>query len=162
MNVKLRNMTSLYLISDHHVLLLYRVGSRVVSPSWCGIGGHFEACELNDPQACVLREVREEIGLLPAHLHDLSLRYITLRLKNGEVRQNYYYFAEADPDVQIPHACAEGRLEWTPLDQLPLGEMPLTAAHVLEHYHSIGQRTDTLYGGITTQNGTVFSPLTDF
>lgn len=51
----LRNMTTIYIIFKNKMLLLYRVGSRVVQPSWCGIGGHFEKGELNNPKACVLR-----------------------------------------------------------------------------------------------------------
>ena len=43
MNGKLRNMTSLYILKDDKVLLLYRQGSRVVNDKWVGsAGGHFE------------------------------------------------------------------------------------------------------------------------
>ena len=49
MQGKLRNMTTIYLFREGKVLMLYRIGSRVVlQPSWCGIGGHFEKEELND------------------------------------------------------------------------------------------------------------------
>lgn len=49
MNGKLRNMTSLYILKDDKVLLLYRQGSRVVNDKWVGsAGGHFEPEELND------------------------------------------------------------------------------------------------------------------
>ena len=55
MNGKLRNMTSLYILKDDKVLLLYRQGSRVVNDKWVGsAGGHFEPEELNDARACVL------------------------------------------------------------------------------------------------------------
>ena len=47
--MKLRNMTSIYILREDCLLLLYRVGSRVVEPSWCGVGGHFEPEELNRP-----------------------------------------------------------------------------------------------------------------
>lgn len=33
--MKLRNMTSIYILREDCLLLLYRVGSRVVEPSWC-------------------------------------------------------------------------------------------------------------------------------
>ena len=59
-DIKLRNMTSIYISCGTKILLLYRIGSRVVPPSWCGIGGHFEPDELNDPRTCVLRELEEE------------------------------------------------------------------------------------------------------
>ena len=49
--------------------------------------------ELNDTKAGMLRELHEEIGLTESDLSDISLRYVTLRLKNGEIRQNYYFFA---------------------------------------------------------------------
>ena len=61
-DIKLRNMTSIYISCGTKILLLYRIGSRVVPPSWCGIGGHFEPDELNDPRTCVLRELEEETG----------------------------------------------------------------------------------------------------
>ena len=48
---KLRNMTAVYIFREGKLLMLYRVGSRVVAPSWCGVGGHFEQAELNDPRA---------------------------------------------------------------------------------------------------------------
>ena len=58
---KLRNMTSVYLICEDKMLLLYRQGSRVVNDMWIGsAGGHFEENELNDAGACVLRELEEE------------------------------------------------------------------------------------------------------
>ena len=41
MQGKLRNMASVYIMDGDRMLLLYRVGSRVVAPSWCGVGGHF-------------------------------------------------------------------------------------------------------------------------
>lgn len=79
MQGKLRNMASVYIIRDENMLLLYRIGSRVVAPSWCGVGGHFEKEELNDPKAALIREVGEEIGLTESAFKDIELRYITLR-----------------------------------------------------------------------------------
>ncbi len=94
MNGKLRNMTSLYLRQGNRLLLLYRIGSRVVSDSYtASAGGHFEPEELNDARACALRELYEETGLTEREIDKLSLRYVTLRLKNNEIRQNYYFFA---------------------------------------------------------------------
>ena len=48
--MRLRNMTSLYLVREDAVLCLYRVGSRVANNKYIGsCGGHFEENELNDP-----------------------------------------------------------------------------------------------------------------
>ena len=95
MNGKLRNMTSIYLRRGDNYLLLYRVGSKVIGNSYTGTaGGHFEPEELNDAKACVLRELKEETGLLETDIEGLTMRYVTLRLKNGEIRQNYYFAVE--------------------------------------------------------------------
>ena len=92
--MKTRNMTSIYLVKDKKMLLLYRMGSRVIKNSYTGTaGGHFEKEELNDPKACVLRELLEETGLGEKDIGNLALRYVTLRLKGREIRQNYFYFA---------------------------------------------------------------------
>lgn len=97
MDGKLRNMTSVYLRHGDKLLLLYRIGSRIVADSYTGTAGrHFEKDELNDAKACVLRELYEETGLTEREIGNLSLRYVTFRLKNGELRQNYYFFRRFD------------------------------------------------------------------
>lgn len=144
------------------MLLLYRIGSKVVAPSWCGIGGHFENNELNDPRACVLRELEEEIGLTEDDLTDLRLQYITLRLKNGEVRQNYYFFANLKPGTAVSPACTEGILEWAAYHNIMERNMPHTARYVLEHYLTKGKDTRSLYGGIAAEDGVIFTELNEF
>ena len=95
MDGKLRNMTSVYLTGEKGILCLYRIGSRVANNKFIGsAGGHFEESELNDPKACVLREMQEELGLTEADVEDLKLRYITHRHMAGEIRQNYYFFGK--------------------------------------------------------------------
>ncbi len=162
MDGKLRNMTALYLLNGEKVLLLYRVGSRVVGNSYTGTaGGHFEKEELNDSKACVLRELQEETGLTEGDIQGLALRYVCLRLKNGEIRQNYYFFARLrDPDRPI--ASNEGSLVWTDLKDIGDYRMPATARFMLEHYAREGRFTDLLYGGITTGQGIRFTPLEEF
>ena len=162
MDGRLRCMTAVYITRGEEMLLLYRVGSRVVAPSWCGIGGHFEPEELNDARACVLRELREETGLTPSDLTGLRMRYVTLRLKNGEVRENCYFFAELAPDARPIGACSEGRLEWVPLCDVLSRPMPLTAKQVVSHYLRTGRHTDVLYAGATAPDGVVFTPLCEF
>lgn len=158
----LRNMTAIYLCRDGQMLMLYRVGSRVVEPSWCGIGGHFERDELNNPQGCVLRELGEETGILPEMLKDLRLRYVTLRLKNGEIRQNYYYFAELAEQAEVSLYSDEGLLEWVPFAQVLQRNMPLTAKQMLTHYLQIGRFNPIVYCGVTGEEGMTFAPLEDF
>lgn len=158
----LRPMTAVYLTRGDKILLLYRIGSRVVGNSYTGsAGGHIEAEEYRDPKACVLRELQEETGLTADTLDGLALRYITMRNKNGEVRQNYYYFAELK-DGFVAQDSTEGRLEWRDMNDLDDLPMPVTARHVVDHYLAVGRFTDRLYGGITTEKGPVFAEMTDF
>ena len=158
----LRPMTAIYLTRGEKILLLYRIGSRVVGNSYTGsAGGHLEAEEYRDPKACMLRELREETGLTAEALEGLKLRYITMRLKNGEVRQNYYYFAELKAGFDVKDS-NEGRLEWHDMDGLNGLPMPVTARHVVDHYLTTGRFNDVLYGGIPTADGPVFAELIDF
>lgn len=162
MDGRLRNMTALYILSGDRMLMLYRVGSRVVAPSWCGVGGHFEKDELNDAKAAMLREVQEEIGLSEGDLDDLALRYITLRLKRGEIRQNYYFFANLRAGAAVQPVCGEGRLEWVRLDEVEQREMPFSAKCMMAHYFQIGRTTDKLYCGATCREGIRFAELAEF
>ncbi|MCH5264516.1 MAG: NUDIX domain-containing protein [Lachnospiraceae bacterium] len=159
---KLRNMASLYLYTDSKMLFLYRIGSRVVADSYTGsAGGHFEKEELNDARACVLRELYEETGLKEDDLENLTLRYITLRLKNQEIRQNYYFFAKIK-DMAKEITSNEGKLRWVEKSQAMELDMPFTAEYVIKHYLETGQNTDCLYGGIATEQGVVFEELREF
>ena len=162
MDGRLRNMTAVYISRGEEMLLLYRVGSRVVAPSWCGVGGHFEKDELNDARACVLRELKEETGLAESDLTGLAMRYCCMRRKNGEIRQNYYFFAELKPQAAIPAACDEGRLEWVPYGELLAKPMPHTAYYTIGHYLETGRYTDMVYAGATRENDVVFTPLLEF
>lgn len=162
MNPKLRNMTSLYLVREDAILCLYRIGSRVFSASrYIGsCGGHFEEEELNDPHKCILREMKEELGLTEADIEGLSLRYITHRLAEGEIRQNYYFFARLKEDREL--ASNEGVLKWVSLDEIPDLRMPVSAKHMILHYLETGRFTNLIYAGITQENGTSFIPLVEF
>ena len=162
MSGKLRNMTALYLIHGEQVLLLYRIGSKVADKNYVGCaGGHFEKEELNDAQACVLRELREETGLTASDIKELSMRYITMRLKNGEVRQNYYFFAElCDPEKTI--TSNEGVLSWVPLAEIDSLPMPQSAKCVLRHYRMCGRFDHALRGGVTEEDRVDFHILREF
>lgn len=161
MDIKLRNMTSVYLINDTGILCLYRMGSRVANNKYIGsAGGHFEETELNDPKKCVLREMTEELGLTERDVEDLSLRYVTHRLVGGEIRQNYYFFARLKEEREL--VSTEGILRWVPFAEVPSLEMPVSAKHMILHYLEEGRYTEHLYGGITGEGGTKFVKMLDF
>ena len=159
---KLRNMTAIYLFKGDRVLLLYRQGGSVVSNVWTGsAGGHFEEFELNDARACVLRELQEELGLGEGDLQNLSLRYVTLRMTKGEIRQNYYFFADLRESVSEDLVSNEGMIKWFSIDEITDIEMPYTAKYVVNHYCSIGRCTDKLYVGAANENGVEFVELSE-
>lgn len=161
MEKKLRSMTSICLVNDTGILCLYRIGSRVVNNQYIGsAGGHFEPEEWNDLKRCAVREMGEELGLSEADIEGLRLRYVTLRLKNGEIRQNYYFFARLKEERELKST--EGILRWISYSDLPGLDMPVTAKHVMLHYLREGQFTDWIYGGIVQEDGTEFAVLREF
>ncbi len=163
MDGKLRNMTSVYLRDGERVLLLYRQGGRVVNDVWTSsAGGHFESFELNDARACVLRELNEELGLCESDIENLSLRYITLRRTKGEIRQNYFFFADIKSAASRELTSNEGITKWFSLDETAALEMPYSAKFVMEHYRETGRETDALYVGTADGNGVVFTPMPEF
>lgn len=160
-SIKIRNMTSVYFVREDSILCLYRIGSRVADRLYVGAaGGHFENEEMDTPEACVLREMKEELSLEPDNIYDLRLRYITHRLKNGELRQNYYYFAGLKEE-KILHS-TEGILRWIPLAEFPELPMPVSAKHMILHYLEKGRLDNTLYAGITEEGGTNFISMEEF
>lgn len=163
MEGKLRNMTSIYITSADRILLLLRQGGRVVNNVWVGsAGGHFEEFELNDAKACVLRELKEELGLTDSEIKNLSLQYVTLRRTKGEIRQNYYFFAELNNGVDENLVSNEGICKWFTYPELLTLEMPFTAKYVIEHYLKVGRKTNEVYGGIADGEKVIFIPMPEF
>ncbi len=161
MDGKLRNMTSVYLTGEQGILCLYRIGSRVANNKYIGsAGGHFEKEELNDARSCILREMQEELGITASDVDSLKMRYITYRLKDGEIRQNYYFFGSLKEERTLEST--EGILEWIPYDGFENLNMPVSARHMILHYLKVGRFDDILYAGITEENGTCFVAMKEF
>jgi len=87
---------------------------------------------------------------------------VTLRLKNGEIRQNYYFFADLRPGAEIRLANPEGTPEWFDREAIPELPMPYTAYYVLMHYLEVGRYTRSLYGGCAEEAGVTFREMTEF
>ena len=90
---------------------------------------------------------------------NLSLRYITLRYTDGEIRHNYYFFADLKDHFHITPESNEGITQWFSPDELSELPMPITARYVMEHYLQFGQFDSALYGGISNESGTIFHKL---
>ena len=163
MDGRLRNMASLYISKGDKMLLLYRQGGRVVNDVWIGsAGGHFEEYELNDARACVLRELQEELGIAENKIENLYLRYVTLRRSKGEMRQNYYFFADLKDGINEKISSNEGVSQWFSMSELTSLEMPFTSKYVIEHYLRVGCKTDMIYGGIADGEKVVFTEMPEF
>lgn len=161
MGGKLRNMTGVYILYQDKILLLYRQGGRVINDVWvASAGGHFEEYELNNAKTCVLREVKEELGITEEYFKKINLRYITLRQNQEEVRQNYYFFAELKTYEEF--VSNEGFLKWFDLSEIGDLEMPFSAKFVLEHYLNIGRFDEKMYGGIASGEKVIFTEMTKF
>ena len=161
MNPTLRNMTSLFFVGEEGLLCLYRVGSKVANHKYVGAaGGHFEESELRSPEACVLREAKEELGLDPEEILDLNLRYITVRYVDGEIRQNYYFFAGLAGEKKL--VSTEGQLHFFTWDQLKTVDMPLSARQMMDHYLEVGRFDTKRYAGVTEPGGARFVELRSF
>jgi len=164
MDGKLRSMTSVYFVKEEGILCLFRVGSRIANNKYVGAaGGHFEKEEVASARACVLREMREELNLSEEDTEGLHMKYITLRLKDGEVRQNYYFFARLKEEKEL--VSNEGTLRWVRWDELPGLNMPVSAKHMILHYAKIGRFDDKAYASVAlseNEGDAVFAELREF
>ena len=162
-DIKLRNMAGIYLLNREKILLLYRKGSKVANETWiASAGGHFEEWELNDAKACVLREMKEEVSVTEEMLSDMELRYVTLRRTNGEIRQNYYFFANLKDEYLDGLVSDEGELKWFDLSEVSNLKMPYSAKYMMEHYLTTGRQNDKIYVGVADGAEVVFTELADF
>lgn len=161
MNPTLRNMTSVFFTREDGLLCLYRIGSKVANHKYVGAcGGHFESDELASPEKCALREMNEELGLNPDDVEDLTLRYMTVRYVNGEIRQNYYFFARLKGERAL--SSTEGNLRWCSWQELESLDMPLSARQMMDHYLTVGRFDEKRYAGITEPGGARFVELQSF
>ena len=115
------NTTLCYVLRGDEVLMLHRVKKKndINQDKWIGIGGKFE--ENESPDACLLREAKEETGLT---LTSYQLRGIVTFLSD-RAEGEYMYLFTADGFQGELTACDEGDLQWVSrdfLDQLPKWE----------------------------------------
>ena len=116
------NLTTLcYVEKDGSYLMMHRVKKThdINKDKWVGIGGHFEPDE--SPEECLLREVKEETGLV---LLSYRLRGI-ITFQSDAWQTEYMLLYTADRFSGEPGECGEGVLEWVEKDEvceLPIWE----------------------------------------
>ena len=106
------------------------------------------------------RSLFHALGLTEEDVEGLKLRYITLRLKDGEIRQNYYFFGRLK--TERPLQSTEGELHWFTYEEAENLHMPASAKHMMLHYLKTGRFDDNLYAGITDDAGTRFVIMKEF
>ncbi|MFF0343176.1 NUDIX domain-containing protein [Kribbella sp. NPDC004875] len=140
-----RHLTSVFLVREDKVLLLYRRGSRAITDSWVGIGGHIEPAEMTDPAAAALRELEEEVGITAHDVSDFALRYTAMRDTGAEIRFTFYFTATLRTDAPVPTECTEGDLCWFDLSVDPATlVMPPTARVAFAHWLATGRHDEKL------------------
>ena len=98
--------------ADGSILCMKRASTKPNYPGFYEATAGGSALQGEEPLACIRRELLEETGLTEQDVESVALRYITLRLKNEEVRQNYYFFADLKENAVLKTDCNEGKLEW--------------------------------------------------
>lgn len=113
--------TLCYLERGDEYLMLHRVKKEndANRDKWIGVGGKFEEGE--SPEECVLRETREETGLM---LTDYRYRGLVTFVSDRWPTEYMHLFTATEWQGEA-HPCEEGELAWirkSELLQLPLWE----------------------------------------
>ena len=112
----LMKMTTLcYIENNDCYLMLHRTKKKkdVNKDKWIGVGGHAEGNET--PQECLLREVKEETGLLLTSYKFRGL--ITFISDEYEAEMMCLFTADGYTGALI--TCDEGELEWVKKSDVP-------------------------------------------
>ena len=146
--ITLRNSVAAFLRNNYKYLLMNRAPNRKIAPGvWCGVGGHIEPHEINDPLTACYREIEEETGIQKCQIVSIDLYYIIMRRSKDEIRQSYIYFGETlQTDVTQTD---EGTLFWINEKDLLNREYSKTFAAMLEHYAKRSHYDRTVYVGAT-------------
>lgn len=111
---KVINTTLCYLERDGCYLMLFR-NKKENDPcegKWVGIGGKFEPGE--NSEQCLLREVKEETGLILTEYQARGIVHFKSDVINDE---EMYLFSGTGWEGEIT-ACSEGTLKWIPKEEV--------------------------------------------
>ena len=117
----MKNSTLCYIERDGKYLMLHRVKKTndCNRDKWIGIGGGMEEGE--SPFDCIIREAREETGLV---LNHLSYRGLVTFVSNVYETEQMHVFTCTDFSGELTE-CDEGVLEWVEISKvfnLPIWE----------------------------------------
>ena len=102
------NSSICYIEKDGKYLMLHRTKKEndINKEKWIGVGGKFEDKE--SPEECIVREVKEETGLI---LNSYELRCIVTYVALNWETEYMYVFTSDDFSGELIE-CNEGDLEW--------------------------------------------------
>lgn len=104
--------TLCYIEKNEKYLMLHRVLKKndINKDKWIGVGGHFEKGE--SPEDCLLREVKEETGLILTAYQFRGIITFVFSSQGKETDTEYMCLYTADEYEGELISCSEGNLEW--------------------------------------------------
>ena len=111
--------TLCYIYSPSGVLMMHRTKKEndINKDKYIGVGGHLEHGE--SPEECVLREVKEETGLV---MTSFRLRGIISFVIDDIDEITFLYTCDAW-EGELPSACNEGELVW--IEENKIEDLPI-------------------------------------
>ena len=115
----MKQTTLCYLERDNQYLMLHRIKKEQDAShgKWIGVGGKCEGDE--SPDECLLREVKEESGLM---LTDFALRGV-ITFSDNDWYEYMFLFSADDFEGEITE-CDEGELVWVEKEKV-LSVLPI-------------------------------------
>lgn len=106
--------TLCYIEQNGCYLMMHRIKKKkdVNEGKWIGVGGHVE--ENESPDECILREAREETGLILQSCTPRGLVTFVSDVWEGE----WMHLYTADDFTGQMHECNEGVLKWIPKEEI--------------------------------------------
>lgn len=110
----MKDTTTCYIEKDGKYLMLHRVKKKndMNKGKWIGVGGKFEEGE--SPEECLVREVKEETGLI---LNSYELRCVVTYVSDKYETEQMYVFTSNNFEGELIE-CDEGNLEWIDKDKI--------------------------------------------
>lgn len=104
--------TLCYIEKNEKYLMLHRVLKKndINKDKWIGVGGHFEKGE--SPEECLLREVKEETGLILTAYQFRGIITFVFSSQGKGTDTEYMCLYTADEYEGELISCSEGNLEW--------------------------------------------------